>query len=117
MTQLYDPEFLAERKAILSADDLPVSLAAVQLACAWWAVDPSAPLTAHQRALVQRKVEDGSWLTPDEVARVRPGLLAWADARDERLGTALRVALGELPPAPVGRARDVAFEAGRVPGE
>ena len=114
MTPAYDPEALTEREAILASDDLPVSLAAVQSACAWWAADPAATLTPQQRAWVQRKAESGSWLTPAEVAHLRPGLLAWADARDVRLGDMLRVALGELPPPSVGRPRNLAFEAGRV---
>ena len=110
----YDPDALEERTAILAADDIPNAgqQAALQMACAMWCVDKATTLSPKQRDWLQGKVLAGTVLTPQEITRMTPELLAWADALNPDFGTVLRQALGLAE-----RPRDMAFVAGMVRGE
>ena len=112
-----DPETHAERTAILSlAPEVtnPGQQAALQMACALWTHDERATLTPVQRDWLRAKVLAGTMLTPQEIARLTPGLLAWAEAHYNAFASILREVLGlETRPA-VERPRDVVFQAGVV---
>lgn len=112
----YDPDTLAEREAILAADDIPNpgQQAALQMACAMWTVDKATTLTPTQRAWLQAKVLAGTVLTPQEIARLTPELLAWADALNADFGQVLRQVLGLAERPPVERPRHLMWEAGLV---
>lgn len=112
----YDPDALAEREAILAADDLPNAgqQAALQMACAAWVLAPDSGLTEPQQAWLQGKVLAGTLLTTEELARITPDLLAWVDAQDAQWGQVLRQVLGLAARPPVERPRDMAFVAGTV---
>lgn len=112
----YDPETHAERGAILAADNLPnpTPQAALQMACTGWCVDLATTLTATQRTWLLSKVLAGTALTPQEIIRLTPGLLAWADALNADFGQVLREVLGLAARRPVQRPRDMAWEAGVV---
>ena len=114
-----DRETHAERTAILAADTIPNAgqQAALQMACALWCVDKATTLTPTQRDWLQAKVLAGTVLTPHEIARLTPELLAWADAMHPDFGQVLREVLGLAQRPPVERPRNLAWEAGRVQEE
>jgi len=115
-----DRETHEERTAILTEDPAitnPAQQAALQIALAMWCVDKATTLTPTQREWLQAKVLAGTLLTPQEITRLTPELLAWADALNPDFGQVLREVLGLARRPPVERPRNLAWEAGRGQGE